>query len=80
MENSETDCRSVLERLYLYLDGEIAPEDGTDIGRHIRDCLPCQDHADFEQQFKELVRRKVCKEEVPSDLLSRVRANLDSMT
>jgi mycothiol system anti-sigma-R factor len=76
--HSETDCRAVLESLYLYLDGEIAAEEVTVIQIHLEDCNGCLHRYDFERDFKELVQRKCREGSMPSSLVDRIRANIRS--
>jgi mycothiol system anti-sigma-R factor len=72
----ETDCRAVLERLYVYLDGEIAGEECVVIQVHLEECNGCLHRYGFERDFKELVRRKCYEGSVPGDLADRIRANI----
>lgn len=58
MENTETECRAVLTRLYVYLDGEAAEADCAEIGRHLDRCVQCARRFGFERELKELVHRK----------------------
>jgi mycothiol system anti-sigma-R factor len=73
VENAEANCREVLERLYLYLDGEIAAEDCEALDQHIRECACCFDTAEIERAFKALVRRKCGEHEAPPELVARLR-------
>lgn len=75
MENAETDCREVLARLSLYLDGEIAGGACAEIERHLNDCGPCLGNAEFARALKDLVRRR-CGEPVPDGLRSRLQARI----
>ena len=52
------DCRQILEQ----------------VERHLRACGPCHDHSDFQQHVKDLLRAKCGCDEVPADLLGRIRA------
>jgi mycothiol system anti-sigma-R factor len=76
MANPETDCRTVLNRLYLYLDGEIAGEECTVIQIHLEECFSCMHHYGFERDFKELVNRKCREGEAPEALVERIRLNI----
>jgi mycothiol system anti-sigma-R factor len=78
MDDAASDCREVLARLYVYLDGEFASADCSGIEIHLRDCEDCLHHADFERDLKELVRRK-CGEDAPAQLVERLRARLREM-
>lgn len=76
MENAETDCRTVLTRLYLYLDGELPVPDCAEIERHFEYCVYCLKVAGFEREFKAVINRTCGRAEVPSDLAERIRARL----
>lgn len=73
MEHAEANCREVVERLYLYLDGEIAGADCSAIERHLAACEPCLEHVDFERAIKALVRLKCRESDVPSGLIERLQ-------
>ncbi|GAC1411147.1 MAG: hypothetical protein NVSMB57_05580 [Actinomycetota bacterium] len=75
MENTEANCREVVERLFLYIDGEIAG-DCNSIESHLRRCPPCHDHVSFEKDFKELVRRKCSEGKAPPELAARLKERL----
>jgi mycothiol system anti-sigma-R factor len=74
--DSETDCRAILERLYLYLDGEIAGEECTVIQIHLEECNGCLHRYGFERDFKELIHRKCREGTMPAGLVERIRANI----
>lgn len=79
MGNAKTDCRQVLKRLYLYIDGEIAGEDCASIEAHLKLCPPCMHHVDFEKDLKEVVRRKCSEGTAPPELAQRLKAQLEQM-
>jgi len=74
--NPETDCRTVLNRLYLFLDGEIAGEECTVIQLHLEECFSCMHHYGFERDFKELINRKCSEGRAPDALVERIRINI----
>jgi mycothiol system anti-sigma-R factor len=76
MAYPETDCRTVLNRLYLYLDGEIAGEECTVIQLHLEECFSCMHHYGFERDFKELVHRKCAEGRVPDQVAERIKSNI----
>lgn len=72
-----TNCREVLEQVYLYLDGEMGPLDHDTVRHHLDDCSPCLREFGVEQVVKTLVSR-CCGGDVPSPemrvaLLERLR-------
>ncbi|HVL88684.1 MAG TPA: mycothiol system anti-sigma-R factor [Actinomycetota bacterium] len=79
MGNAETDCRQVLERLYLYIDGEIAGGDCASIEAHLKACPPCMQHVDFEKNLKEVVRRKCTEGAAPPELAAKLKLQIQSM-
>jgi anti-sigma factor (TIGR02949 family) len=72
----EDDCREILHDLTVYLDGESTVEVEHLVTRHLIDCPPCMDRADFERQLRSLLARS-CRVRAPQDVLDRVRARLD---
>ena len=76
MAHPETDCRTVLNRLFLYLDGEIAGDECTAIQIHLEECFSCLHHYGFERDFKELIHRKCSEGRVPEGLAERIRINI----
>ncbi len=50
-----TDCSDVIERVYLYLDGEADDFDCSRIREHLDECSPCLAQYGLEQEVKTLV-------------------------
>jgi mycothiol system anti-sigma-R factor len=69
------DCAEALERLEAYLDGELPQTRVEDLAEHLRACHPCADRVSFEEQLRNLVRRR-CVDHAPAELVDRVRARL----
>jgi mycothiol system anti-sigma-R factor len=70
------DCTKCLERLYSYLDRELAPAELTDVRAHLDDCDGCEDDFVLEERFLARVR-DCCHEDVaPRDLRTRIVARL----
>ena len=67
-------CRQVLEQVELYLDGELDPGLHAQMHEHLERCSPCTDHSAFQRHLKELLRSKCGCDQVPGELLERVRA------
>ena len=70
-EPHETPCSEVLEKVYLYLDGEADDHDHDHIRIHLDECAPCLRQYGLEQAVKALVARS-CAESAPIDLRDRV--------
>lgn len=67
------DCPEALARLEGYLDGELDEDELAQVSRHLSDCYPCGDRADFERHLREVVRQHAVAESAPADLLDRVK-------
>ena len=75
---SPTDCDHVLRQIELYLDGELVGVQRVEIERHLGGCDPCTGHADFQRKLKEMLRAKCGCNDVPPELLQRVRSMLQT--
>lgn len=71
-DESGANCDETIERLYVYLDGELTDERRTEIKRHLDECSPCLDAYDFEAELRKVVATH-CRDRVPESLLARVR-------
>ena len=76
MADPETDCRTVLNKLYLYLDGEISGEEFQVVAVHLEECVSCYGHYGLEKDFKELIHKKCQSSKVPEGLADRIRVNI----
>ncbi len=74
----ETPCSEVLEKVYLYLDGEAVEDDHDHIRIHLDECAPCLRKFGLEQAVKALVARS-CAEQAPSELRERVMFRLQQV-
>lgn len=72
------ECREALERLESFLDGELGEVTAVRLEQHLSDCGPCTNRVDFEERFRELVRRG-CADEAPATLRERIRVQLDEL-
>lgn len=68
----DTDCREVLDKVYAYLDGELAEGDCIDIRVHLDECSPCLKEYDLDKAVKQLVAKHCGCDPVPDDLRSKV--------
>ena len=70
-------CDDALEKMYLYMDGELTTETAEVIRVHLNDCPPCFDAFHFEERLKLVVRTRL-QEDVPSELLIRLKSIIRS--
>ena len=70
-------CDDALEKMYLYMDGELTTETAEVIRVHLNDCPPCFDAFHFEERLKLVVRTRL-QEDVPSELMIRLKSIIRS--
>jgi mycothiol system anti-sigma-R factor len=71
MNPEDSDCARALERMFFFIDNELAEADHSEIQRHLDECAPCLTKYDLERTVKALVARS-CTERAPDTLRSRV--------
>jgi anti-sigma factor (TIGR02949 family) len=74
-EPHDTDCASVLEHVYEYIDHEMADDDLATVKEHLEDCTPCLAEYGLEQAVKALVHR-CCSETAPEELRAKVLSKI----
>ena len=65
-------CSEVLEQVYVYLDGEIGPDEIAKIREHLDECGPCLRQYGLDQAVKALVARSCGCDLAPQDLRAKV--------
>ena len=70
------DCNDCVERLYSYLDRELAPSELTEVRVHLDDCGGCEDQFVIEERFLARVRDSCHEDVAPTKLLTRIVARL----
>ena len=70
------DCRQVLTRIELYLDGELDVSLHAEVHDHLGTCGDCAGRSEFQRRLKDMLRAKCGCDEVPPALLKRVHAIL----
>jgi anti-sigma factor (TIGR02949 family) len=69
------ECDALLQRVADFLHGELDAERTAQLRRHLEECPPCLETADFQAQLRQLLPKR-CREEVPADFQARVMAML----
>ena len=72
------ECEETLREIERFLDGELEPVLRAVITRHLSMCTPCTDRAEFRKHLKDLIASKCAGDAIPEDLLSRVKALIDT--
>ena len=71
-------CRELVEMLFDYISGELAPDQALQIRQHLDLCRPC---VTYIQTYQITIRlsRQLPKAPVPADLLARMRRVLEDL-
>jgi len=70
------DCRSAVQQLWDYLDGEMTPDRAMEIEAHLALCSHCHPLFQFERRLKEAVSGARPRQKEFGDLAVRLRAVL----
>jgi mycothiol system anti-sigma-R factor len=71
------DCDKAIDRVYLYLDGEVVVWRRWTIRRHLHRCPQCAQGFAFEVELRQVVSAK-CRDEAPAELRQRIEKHLGS--
>ncbi len=74
-EPFDPECAKALERMFFFIDHELADADVAEIQQHLDDCRPCLLKYDLERTVKALVARS-CSEHAPEALRERVLVHI----
>jgi len=69
---TDRDCALALQRLYEFLDHEVADADADAIREHLDACEPCFDAYGLEEHIRSMVKRCCTAERAPETLRVRV--------
>ena len=72
-----TDCATVQERSWEFLDGELGADELAGIARHVVLCVSCRQAVAFDRSFLELLRRQRARP-APGPLVWLVKVSLRS--
>jgi len=70
------DCRSAMQQLWDYVDGELTAERMKAVERHLDECADCHPHADFAERFLAALHRTRDERSCPQDVRAKVMARL----
>jgi anti-sigma factor (TIGR02949 family) len=74
-----TDCGEALQKLHVFLDGELTPDRRTAIRTHLDRCACCLEAFDFEAELRVIVSTSCRGDAVPEHLRDRVMQALRSL-
>ena len=73
-------CREILERAYLFLDGEgLSQAERVEIETHLEECGPCFERYGVEGEVRALVSRLRGAQTCPEALKTRITSLLQSL-
>ena len=71
------ECAEVTDRLWEYLDGELAAEEAVAVGWHLARCPACRPHHCCDRAFLLLLARSLaCPRPAPVEIVAAVRTRL----
>lgn len=78
MENSSTcpEHQRCLNLLQLVLDNEANDNDRSYYLKHIEECMPCYRTYNLETEIRKILRSKLEKKAVPTDLAASIRSKI----
>ncbi len=72
-------CDEVRRHVWLYLDRETDLPTCAELEAHLRECGPCRRVVEFDQRFKQLVRRCADAGPVSPSVLETLRTRVESV-
>ena len=74
--NPRVQCKEIVDLLGEYLEGELDPETAKALETHLSDCRPC---VSFVNTYRGTISasRKLLEEEIPPELMERLRQFLN---
>jgi anti-sigma factor (TIGR02949 family) len=72
-------CEEALQKLAIFLDGELDARESDQVRRHLETCRSCFSRMEFERRLKERIRDQLRVEAISSELETRVRALVRSL-
>jgi mycothiol system anti-sigma-R factor len=72
-------CDGVRRHLWPYLDRETDPPTCVELEAHLDGCAHCRRMVEFDQRFKQLVRRCADVEPVPPSVVETLRTRVEAV-
>ncbi len=69
-----------LEMLQTILDGDATDEQHEYFKSHMEACMPCFKSFQLDMEIKQLVKSKCCGNHVPSDLVERIKNQVNTIS
>lgn len=78
-DHNHFDCREAFSRLDDYLDRELTAEEMSQVKAHLAKCEMCAREFQFEGSVLTILKEKLCRIDLPPDLLDRVKRALSDV-
>jgi len=72
-------CTEVLDRMYSYLDRELAEGDCAKIAQHLDECGPCLREYGLDEMVKQLVHKCCGNDAAPGELRAKVMVRIEQV-
>lgn len=69
-----------LEMLQAILDGDTTEEQQQYFRKHMDECMPCYKSHELDMQIKQLIKSKCCGNNVPADLVEKIKNQVNSIS
>ncbi|WP_018156656.1 mycothiol system anti-sigma-R factor [Demetria terragena] len=79
-EGEDVDCRTVVEQIYAYLDGELEGAEVSRLKSHLEECPPCVTEYERDQLLKRLVQRSCACEQAPTTLRAQIMTQITTVS
>lgn len=76
MEPTNEECEKFLDLIHLLLDNETDRTQEEYLSNHMDDCSPCMKQLELEKEFRDIIRKKIQKKEVPQELITAIRTKI----
>ena len=74
-----SDCEKFLGLVNLMLDNEASQQEKQYISDHIEECSPCLEQLELEKHLRQLLKSKIARKEVPSELAELIKTKIKAL-
>lgn len=69
-----------LEMLQIILDGNATEDQHQYFKSHMDECMPCYKSFELDMQIRQLIKSKCCGDQVPPDLIERIKNQVNTIS
>jgi len=78
--NSSGKKVTCMEMLQAILDGAATDEQHRYFKSHMDECMPCYKTFELDMQIRQLIKSKCCGDQVPPDLIERIKNQVNTIS